>query len=42
LGLCLNFEFRFKFWVLGHVTRTLRWSKFIVLVTWPIQAIGLS
>jgi len=40
LGLGLSFGFRFR--VLGHVTRTLRWSKCIVIVTWPIQAIGFS
>jgi len=28
--------------ILGHVTRILRWSKCIDLVTWSIQAIKFS
>jgi len=38
----LGLSFGFRLRVLGHVIRTLRWSKCIVLVTWPIQAIRLS
>jgi len=37
----LGFGFRLWFRISGHVTRT-RQSKRIILVTWPIQAIGFS
>jgi len=40
LGLGFGFGFRFR--VLGHITRTLCLSKCIILVTWPIRAIGFS
>jgi len=42
LVLDLGFGFGFRFRVSGHVTRTLRLSRCIVLITWPIQAIGFS
>jgi len=38
----LGFGFGFRFRLLAQVARTLRYSKCINLVTWPIQAIGFT